>query len=63
VIIALVFEKNAIFRRKLAKIAENCDHSIDPRLGEFSLLGWLFILGSYLKITQLAQFSGLLFPL
>jgi hypothetical protein len=29
-IITLVFEKNAnIFRRKLAKIAENCDHSID----------------------------------
>jgi hypothetical protein len=27
----LVFEKNANFRRKLAKIAENCDHNIDPR--------------------------------
>jgi hypothetical protein len=27
----LVFEKNAIFCRKLAKIAENCDHNIDPR--------------------------------
>jgi hypothetical protein len=27
-----VFEKNVIlFRRKLAKIAENCDHNIDPR--------------------------------
>jgi hypothetical protein len=26
------FEKNAIFRRKLAKIAENCDHNIDPSL-------------------------------
>jgi hypothetical protein len=27
----LVFEKNAnFFRRKLAKIAENCDHNIDP---------------------------------
>jgi hypothetical protein len=25
------FEKNAnFFRRKLAKIAENCDHNIDP---------------------------------
>jgi hypothetical protein len=24
------FEKTAIFRRKLAKIAENCDHSNDP---------------------------------
>jgi hypothetical protein len=30
-IITLVFEKNAIFCRKLAKIAENCDHYIDPR--------------------------------
>jgi hypothetical protein len=28
---ALVFEKNAIFfGRKLSKIAENCDHNIDP---------------------------------
>jgi hypothetical protein len=30
VIITLVFEKNANFCRKLAKIAENCDHNIDP---------------------------------
>jgi hypothetical protein len=30
-IITLVLEKNAIFRRKLAKIAEICDHNIDPR--------------------------------
>jgi hypothetical protein len=33
-IITLVFEKNAIFCRKLSKIAENCDHNIDPRLSE-----------------------------
>jgi hypothetical protein len=32
-IMTLVFEKNAnFFRRKLAKIAENCDHNIDPGL-------------------------------
>jgi hypothetical protein len=31
VIITLGFEKNAFFRRKLAKIAENCDHNFDPR--------------------------------
>jgi hypothetical protein len=32
-IITLVFEKIAnFFRRKLAKIAENCDHNIDPCL-------------------------------
>jgi hypothetical protein len=31
VIITLVFEKNAnFFRRKLAKITENCDHNIEP---------------------------------
>jgi hypothetical protein len=30
-IITLVLEKNAIFCRKLAKIAENCNHNIDPR--------------------------------
>jgi hypothetical protein len=30
-IITLVFKKNAnFFRQKLAKIAENCDHNIDP---------------------------------
>jgi hypothetical protein len=32
-IMTLVFEKSAnFFRRKLAKIAENCDHNIDPCL-------------------------------
>jgi alpha/beta superfamily hydrolase len=30
-IMALVFEKKRhFFRRKLTKIAENCDHNIDP---------------------------------
>jgi hypothetical protein len=30
-IVALVFEKDAnIFAEKLAKIAENCDHNVDP---------------------------------
>jgi hypothetical protein len=29
-IMTLVFEKNAIFCQKLAKIAKNCDHNIDP---------------------------------
>jgi hypothetical protein len=29
--ILIIFEKNAnFFRRKLSKIAENCDHNIDP---------------------------------
>jgi hypothetical protein len=30
-ILALVFEKKAIFRRKLSQIAKNCDKNIDPR--------------------------------
>jgi hypothetical protein len=31
-IITLVFEKKTnFFRRKMTKIAENCDHNIDPR--------------------------------
>jgi hypothetical protein len=30
VIITLVFEKNANFSPKLGKIAENCNHNIDP---------------------------------
>jgi hypothetical protein len=31
--IALAFEKKKrqLFRRKLAKIEENCDHNIDPK--------------------------------
>jgi hypothetical protein len=29
-IITLVFEKNANFSPKMSKIAENCDHNIDP---------------------------------
>jgi hypothetical protein len=33
-IITLVFETNAIFCRKLPKIAENCDHNIDPCFGQ-----------------------------
>jgi hypothetical protein len=38
-IITLVFEENAnFFRRKLAKIAENCDHNIDPRFKATQLL-------------------------
>jgi hypothetical protein len=35
-IITLVFEKNAIFCRKLLKIGENCDHNIDPRSGNIA---------------------------
>jgi hypothetical protein len=34
-ITTLDFKKNAnFFRRKLAKIAENCDHNIDPCTSE-----------------------------
>jgi hypothetical protein len=52
VIITSVFVKNAIFRRKLAKIAENCDHNIDPRspcyIGQ-SLVKYLITLKVVLK--------------
>jgi hypothetical protein len=42
-IIILVFKKNRqFFRRKLVKIAENCDHNIDPGLGVFLPIGRLF---------------------
>jgi hypothetical protein len=112
-IIKLVFDKKAnFFRRKLARITENCDHNIDPsssghpgiirarrgknmngpscvnlrlvgsipayvnkgegckdfynwvldrvtRFGEFSPIDQLFTLGSYLKITEIAQIVGL----
>jgi hypothetical protein len=29
--LVFIFKKGKFFRRKLAKIAENCDHNIDPR--------------------------------
>jgi hypothetical protein len=39
-IITLVFvKKRQIFRRKLSKIVENCDHNIDPWWGLCSTLG------------------------
>jgi hypothetical protein len=37
----------------LAKIAENCDHNIDPRLGESPPMGdYLQTLGSFVAITE-----------
>jgi hypothetical protein len=39
-------EKTPFFRRKLSKIAENCDHNIDPRVGDFSPVLQLLTLGS-----------------
>jgi hypothetical protein len=57
-IITLVFEKKANFcRRKLSKIAENCDQNIDPSLGEISPF-WLFftLVTTYCgKITYLCK--------
>jgi hypothetical protein len=41
--------KTPIFSPKIVKIAENCDHNIDPTLGEFSPFGLLFSLGSFSK--------------
>jgi hypothetical protein len=38
-------EKRQIFRRKLAKIAENCDHNIDPRVTELGrILAIVYVL-------------------
>jgi hypothetical protein len=39
------WEKRQFFRRKLAKIAENCDHKIDPNWAN----------GSFSKITKVAK--------
>jgi fructoselysine-6-P-deglycase FrlB-like protein len=51
-IITLVFEKNAnFFCQKLSKIAENCDHNIDPRMGEIVQLYTYSIL-FYIEAAQ-----------
>jgi hypothetical protein len=53
VIITLVYEKNAkFFCRKWVKIAENCDHNIDPYLDKIDVLksnfvGKIFTLGPF----------------
>jgi Zn/Cd-binding protein ZinT len=38
--------KSQFFRRKLSKIAQNCDHNIDPRFGD------IFHLEKNLKLDQ-----------
>jgi hypothetical protein len=53
------WEKRQFFRRKLPKIAENCDHNIDVWLGEFRLGGTLCTSGSSVKTTKVAQIFGL----
>jgi hypothetical protein len=45
----------------LAKIAENCDHNIDSRVGQFSPFGRLFTFGSFSKIAEVARVLELLF--
>jgi hypothetical protein len=48
----------------LTKIEENCDHNIDPRVtsfGEFSPIGRLFYLCSYLEIVKEANIFGYFF--
>jgi hypothetical protein len=52
-IITLVFEKSVIFCRKLAKIAENCDHSIDP-----SNLTLTYFLGSNRNLDHNGSFEN-----
>jgi hypothetical protein len=62
-IITSVFEKNANVLPKLAKFAENCDHNIDPKLGEFLPTDWTIVLFGtvFLKSTKVGQCFGLLF--
>jgi hypothetical protein len=43
------WEKRQFFRRKLSKIAENCDHNIDPRK-EKLVIPWM--MQTYLKTEQ-----------
>jgi hypothetical protein len=61
-IITLVLRKRQIFRRKLAKIAENCDHNIDPRLDEISPTGIKLSILHFLivlkNITKFQRISG-----
>jgi hypothetical protein len=42
-------EKRQFFLQKFSKIAENCDHNIDPRLGDFSPHRQSFTLGSFFE--------------
>jgi hypothetical protein len=44
-IITLVFLKRQFFRQKLSKIAENCNHNIDPKTKCFETC-----LGGFLKL-------------
>jgi hypothetical protein len=42
----------------MSKIAENCDHNIDPRLGEYRSLGEFspyFVWAVFLKISEVAH--------
>jgi hypothetical protein len=48
-IITLLFEKNTIFRKKLAKIAEICDHNIDPCAGSSTSA---FVVNFFFKVEQ-----------
>jgi hypothetical protein len=54
--------KTPIFCRKLGKIAENCDHNIDPGRGEFPPLERFFFFSSFLKISEFAKSWGYFYP-
>jgi hypothetical protein len=51
-IITLVFEKNANFCQRLTKIAENCDHCIDPWFEEFNVILVCARIHTFLSIFQ-----------
>jgi hypothetical protein len=61
-IITLVFKKDDnFFAENWQKSPKNCDHNIDPRLGEFSRNGRSFTLGRFIEITKVVQNCVLLF--
>jgi hypothetical protein len=41
----------------LVKIAENCDHNIDPSLGEFKHIGQLFNLSNFFKNYRISLYG------
>jgi hypothetical protein len=55
-IITMVFEKNAIFCRKLAKIAKNCNHNNDPRSKCYDIYFRRFS-STYVHSSKIGRFS------
>jgi hypothetical protein len=50
-------EKRQFFRRKLAKIAENCDHNIDPWSQKQQTFNEVWTLSTKVSVTRLGNIS------